>query len=37
MKALMDSMLGYWVLLLAVSLGLASLIYVFWLREALLA
>ncbi len=37
MKGLIDSMLGYWILLLAVSLGLASLIYVFWLREALLA
>lgn len=37
MKALIESMLGYWILLLAISLGLASLIYVFWLREALLS
>ncbi len=37
MKGLIESMLGYWILLLAVSLGLASMIYVFWLREALLS
>lgn len=37
MKALIDSMFGYWILLLAISLGAASLIYVFWLREALLS
>ncbi len=36
MKAIVDSMLGYWILLLAISLGLASLIYIFWLREAMM-
>ncbi len=36
MKAMMDSMLAYWVLLLAVSLGGASMIYVFWLRDAMM-
>lgn len=37
MKALIESMLGYWILLLALSLGAASLVYIFWLREALLS
>ncbi len=37
MRALIDSMFGYWMLLLAISLGLASLIYIFWLREALMS
>lgn len=37
MKVLIESMFGYWMLLLAISLGLASLIYIFWLREALLS
>jgi len=36
MKAIIDNMFGYWIILLAISLGLASMIYVFWLRDALL-
>jgi len=32
MRVILDSMLGYWVFLLAVSLGLASLIYYFFLQ-----
>jgi hypothetical protein len=32
MKWFIDSMLGYWILLLAVSLGTAALIYEVWLR-----
>jgi hypothetical protein len=35
MKALIDSMLGYWVLLLSLSLGAAALIYVIWLKNVL--
>ncbi len=35
MKALIESMLGYWILLLTISLGIASVIYVCWLRDAL--
>lgn len=37
MKVLIESMLGYWILLLALSLGAASLIYIFWLRDALMS
>ncbi len=37
MKVLIESMLGYWILLLSLSLGAASLIYIFWLRDALMS
>jgi len=33
MRWFIDNMIGYWVLLLAISLGTAGLIYVFWLKE----
>ena len=36
MKWFIDSMIGYWVLLLAISLGIAAVIYELWLRDALL-
>ena len=36
MQSLMDSMLAYWIVLLALSLGAAALIYVFWLKDALI-
>jgi len=36
MKSLIDSMLVYWIILLAFSLGVAALIYVFWLRDVIL-
>ena len=36
MKSLWDSMLAYWIVLLAFSLGAAAIIYVFWLKEALI-
>lgn len=36
MQSLMDSMLAYWIVLLGFSLGTAALIYVFWLRDALI-
>jgi hypothetical protein len=36
MKSLLDSMLAYWILLLAVSLGVAALIYLIWLKDALI-
>lgn len=32
MQMILNSMLGYWVFLLAISLGLASLIYYFFLQ-----
>ena len=35
MKWFIDSMLGYWIMLLAASLGAAACIYVFWLKDAL--
>lgn len=35
MKAFIDSMLGYWILLLAISLGVAAMIYQLWLRNVL--
>ncbi len=35
MRWFIDSMLGYWILLLAISLGAAACIYVFWLRDVL--
>jgi hypothetical protein len=36
MKAIIDSMIGYWLLLLALSLGAAALIYHFWLRGVMI-
>ena len=36
MKALVDNMLVYWLLLLGISLGLAALVYVFWLQETMI-
>ena len=36
MRWFIDSMVGYWVLLLAISLGIAAVIYELWLRDALL-
>jgi hypothetical protein len=35
MKALLDSMLIYWILLLAFSLGTAGIIYAVWLKDVL--
>jgi len=35
MKVFIDSMLGYWILLLAISLGVAAMIYQLWLRNVL--
>ncbi len=35
MKALINTMLVYWILLLSVSLGAAAAIYVAWLKDAL--
>jgi hypothetical protein len=32
MKWFWDSMLGYWLLLLSISLGIAAAIYMIWLR-----
>ncbi len=36
MKWFINSMLGYWILLLAFSLGTAAVIYFLWLKDALL-
>ena len=36
MKWFINSMVGYWILLLAISLGIAAVIYAVWLRDALL-
>ncbi len=36
MKSLLDSMLAYWILLLAGSLGAAAIIYFTWLKDALI-
>jgi uncharacterized oligopeptide transporter (OPT) family protein len=36
MKSLLDSMLIYWILLLALSLGTAGIIYAIWLRDVLI-
>jgi hypothetical protein len=36
MKTLFDSMLAYWIVLLAFSLGAAAIIYLLWLRDALI-
>jgi hypothetical protein len=36
MKALMDSMLTYWMILLVFSLGVAALIYKFWLSDVIM-
>jgi len=36
MKSLIDSMLVYWVILLLFSLGVAALIYVFWLHDVIM-
>ena len=33
MKRILNSMLGFWLLLLAVSLGTASVIYELWLKD----
>jgi hypothetical protein len=33
MKALINTMFVYWILLLSISLGAAALIYVFWLQD----
>jgi len=35
MKWFYESMVGYWIMLLAISLGAAAAIYLLWLREAL--
>jgi hypothetical protein len=35
MKWFIDSMLGYWILLLAVSMGAAAGIYEMWLKNAM--
>jgi len=35
MKWFINTMIGYWVLLLAISLGIAAAIYEIWLRDAL--
>lgn len=36
MKSLLDSMLGYWIILLLFSLGVAAVIYLIWLQDALI-
>jgi hypothetical protein len=35
MKAILDSMLIYWILLLTFSLGTAGIIYAVWLKDVL--
>jgi hypothetical protein len=35
MKSLIDSMLVYWVILLLISLGVAAVIYLVWLKDLL--
>jgi hypothetical protein len=35
MRWFLDSMLGYWILLLAISLGAAGVIYEVWLKGAM--
>ena len=35
MKSLIDSMLVYWIVLLLISLGVASVIYFVWLKDVL--
>ena len=35
MKAIINSMLGYWIVLLVISLGCAALIYELWLKKAM--
>jgi hypothetical protein len=35
MRWFIDSMLGYWILVLAVSLGAAAVIYQIWLKDSL--
>jgi hypothetical protein len=35
MRWLWDNMFGYWMVLLAISLGAAALVYVLWLHEAM--
>lgn len=35
MKSILDSMLIYWILLLAFSLGTAGIIYAMWLKDVL--
>lgn len=34
MKWFIDSMLGYWILLLVISMGAAAAFYVLWLKQA---
>lgn len=34
MRWFIDSMLGYWILLLAISMGTAAAVYLFWLKQA---
>ena len=36
MKALLDNMLVYWLLLLVFSLGVAAIIYAVWLKNVLI-
>jgi hypothetical protein len=36
MKALMNSMGVFWLILLSFSLGVAAVIYVFWLKDAII-
>lgn len=36
MKALISTMARFWFLLLGLSLGVAGLIYVFWLHDAMM-
>jgi len=36
MKSIIDSMLAYWIILLAFSLGVAAVIYVGWLKDVIL-
>jgi len=35
MRWFIDSMFGYWILLLAIALGTAAGIYLVWLRDAI--
>jgi hypothetical protein len=36
LKILIDSMLAYWIILLLLSLGAASIIYAIWLKDVLI-
>jgi hypothetical protein len=35
MKWFVNSMVGYWILLLAISMGCAAIIYEIWLKDSL--